>query len=100
MSKVYTQRIITLFSVDNTRLVITDYGSDYACIEEVAKNGQEDTHMSGTVELDDDGQFDWSKEDKDYNMFEKYASKQFAAQILTFFNTHGLPTHDNCENFV
>lgn len=100
MERVYRQKVITSFSVDRTCLVITDYGSDYACIEEDAKNGQEDTHMKGTVELREDGKFDWSDEDNEYNLFAKYASQKFADDIVEFFNKHGLPSHENCENFI
>lgn len=62
----YRQETRYRFEVNETRFVITDWGSDWLYIEEVRKNSQEDSHMVGGIVLKDDGP-EW--EDKEVAEF-------------------------------
>jgi hypothetical protein len=76
------------FTVDGVVIAVTEVGEDYVCVEETRKNGQEDCHMSGTLELDEAGKFVWSE---GKGMFVDYASESLADGILDYLNMFGPP---------
>lgn len=46
-TKAYKRVVEYHFEVEEEVIAITDVGKDYVCVEEVRKNGQEDTHAGG-----------------------------------------------------
>lgn len=72
--------------IDITEIDESDEGVVVA-IEEVEKNGQEDTHMSGALLLDGSG-WRWIEGRR---MFVDYGSERLATAILEFLKTNGLP---------
>lgn len=90
--KAYDRVVEYHFKVDGEVFSITDFGDDYVCVEEVRKNGQEDTHMSGVLVLDENRKFVW---EDGYNMFIEYGWKRLADGIRKYINTHGIPDKAN-----
>lgn len=86
----YEKVITWRFEVEGTLLDITQVGVDgeYVCIEEVEKNGQEDCHMSGVLEVDENGVWGWAEGEE---MFCMYASEGLADGIVAYLNQHGPP---------
>jgi anti-sigma regulatory factor (Ser/Thr protein kinase) len=87
-TKAYKRVVEYHFEVDEEMIAITDVGKDYVCVEEVRKNGQEDTHMSGVLVATMDGKFVWEEGE---SMFIEYGSKELADGIRKHLNTHGFP---------
>lgn len=84
----YTKVIHYHFEVAGEVMAITDVGDDFVCVEEVNKNGQEDSHMVGVLEQCVNGMFIWSEGE---SMFVRYGSKELADGIRKHLNTHGKP---------
>lgn len=76
------------FRVEGEEIAITQIGQDYVCVEEVSKNGQEDTHMAGVLVMTTDGQFVWEEGEE---MFARYTDQSVADGIREYLNKHGLP---------
>lgn len=76
------------FEVEDETIAITDFGANFVCVEEVRKNGQEDTHMSGTLARTAAGTFQWAEGGAS---FFKYGSQELADGIRAYLNKHGLP---------
>ena len=89
---VYTMVTCWKFSVLGWQLSI-EFDDFAAYVEETEKNGQEDTNMSGTVLINDDGTFKW--EEGGDELFVLYGSKTLADGIIEFLNTNGLPSGRN-----
>jgi hypothetical protein len=87
-AEAYTKVVHYHFEVAGEMMSIADVGDDFVCVEEVAKNGQEDSHMVGVLEQSDDGLFAWSEGE---SMFVLYGSKELADGIRKHLNTHGVP---------
>lgn len=92
MKKPYKQDKRWLFTVDDEVLAIVDINKERTVIEieETRKNGQEDTHMRGYMELVN-RKWQWSADDDYPENFSEYYSKRFADSIVKFVNEHGLP---------
>ncbi len=58
-------------------------------IEELKKNGQEDTHMSGTAEYID-GEWSWGVEG-DPSQIKTYGGQHACDEIINYLNTHKHP---------
>jgi len=86
--KAYKRVVEYHFEVEDELIAITDIGKDHVCVEEVRKNGQEDTHMSGVLVATTDGRFVWEEGE---SMFVEYGSKRLADGIRSHLNTHGFP---------
>lgn len=87
-TKSYTRVVEYHFEVEGELIAITDIGKDYVRVDEVRRNGQEDTHMTGVLARAMDGKFVW-QEGKD--LFVEYGSKELADGIVKHLNTHGAP---------
>ena len=74
-------------------LMISDGTKDWVEVEEVRKNGQEDTHMRGCLVKNCDGLWHWDYAD-DGSSFETYGSKHLRAGIQEYLNRHGSPFSD------
>ena len=86
----YIKDVRYLFEVADEVIAITDFDESWVHVEEVRKNGQEDTHMSG--ELVRDGvNWDWNS---GREMFAEYHSEELADAIAEYLNVHGLPKVD------
>lgn len=81
----YKTTIIYEFEIDGEYFGITDFGADFFEVDEMTKNGQEDTHMGGYAVLKD-GAWAW-----DYESFSEYMDAGTAAAILAYVTEHGLP---------
>ena len=63
-------------------------------VEDVRKNGQEDTHMSGVVVLSNDG-WRWDDNEGGSLAFDTYGSDGIAQAIIDYLNEHPHPDlHD------
>lgn len=85
---VYRKQVQYMFAVYGDIWAVTHVSERYLVIEETRKNGQEDTHMSAELTLNDDGK--WQYEDG-REQIEMYESDGMADAILAFFNEHGPP---------
>ena len=86
----YEKKVTYEFEVDGQRLGLEDLGEGFWSVEDLRKNGQEDTHMIETV-LESKGTIDWLLEDNSYNSFVEYTSQRQADAILEFLRANGLP---------
>lgn len=77
------------FEVHGEVFSITEVGKDcdFAVVEEVRKNGQEDCHMVGVVSYGARGVY-WEEGE---NLFVTYGSKEIAKGILLHIAEYGLP---------
>lgn len=83
------RRVVTHeFRVCDELIAITDFDEDFVYVEEVAKNGQEDSHMSGKLVTDCHGVFIWAEGEE---QFIEYHSEKLADGIRQHINRHGLP---------
>lgn len=89
---VYTKVTQYAFNVLGWQLAL-EFDNQAVYIEEMEKNGQEDTHMNGTVLRNDDGTFKW--EEGERRMFVDYGSSRLADGIIEFLDTHGVPSDSN-----
>ncbi len=87
-TETYTRVVEYRFCVCDTAIAITAFGEDWAIVEEVRKNGQEDTHMSGDLEKDENGKFAWNEGE---SQFVTYGSQALADAIREYLDTNGLP---------
>lgn len=78
------------FSVGDEVIAITDIGKDFVCVEEVRKNGHEDTHMKGVLAVADDGGITWEEGE---DMFVQYHSQQLADGIRQYLIDNGFPVY-------
>ena len=86
---VYEKKVTYEFEVDGQQLALEDLGEGFWGVEDLRKNGQEDTHMYETVR-ERNGKIDWVLED-DFNSFAEYESQEQADAILEFLRANGLP---------
>ena len=75
-----------LFEVEGVLYFIDDFTYSYAEVEEVRKNGQEDTHMRGSLLLNEDEKWEWEDEN-----FSCYAGVKTAQAILDYVQHNGIP---------
>lgn len=80
------------FEVNGEVICITDFEDAFVRVEKARKNGQEDTHMSGLLILNDANQYVW---DEGESMFVEYHSQALADAIREHLNTYGPPTEEN-----
>lgn len=90
--KPFTRVVEYHFEVCGELIAITELGNDFVCVEESRKNGQEDTHMSGCLVLNETNTFAWTEGE---SMFVEYHSQKLADGIREHLNTYGLPTSEN-----
>lgn len=88
MAKAYKKVVTYEFEVLETPIAIVEVGDDFVTVEEVEKNGQEDTHMAGVLVATADGNFVWEEGEQ---MFIDYHSNELADGIREYLNTHGFP---------
>lgn len=71
-------------------IAITDIAFDGSCVtvEEVRKNGQEDTHCTGVIAREADVGWTW---DEGRDMFARYHSEKLANAILAHIRIYGIP---------
>lgn len=86
----YQKIVYYRFEVCDTPIDITDIAEDgrQVVIEEVEKNGQEDTHMKGVLEKSESGHWKWVEGE---HMFRDYGSDELADGIVEYLGTHGIP---------
>lgn len=88
MPKPYKRVTHYHFEVGDHNLAIVDKSKDFLTIEEVDKNGQEDTHMIGVLVATEAGSFVW---ESGKNMFDEYGYEGLSDEIREYINTHGIP---------
>lgn len=83
----YKKHIEYLFEVDGEMFAIADIEPDYAYISETRKNGQEDTHQTGSIWRDSLCEpFQWADGCED--------SFDNPDAILAYINKYGLPSYE------
>lgn len=94
---VYNQVTEFHFEVDGVGLAIVDNdldgtGPPWVAIEETRKNGQEDTHMAGSLVWSElpSGEWGWMWEEG-RDMFATYGSESLATAIPKFLTANPLP---------
>lgn len=88
--KPYKKNVSHLFEAGGEFWEVTLFGKEWLEFTEVSKNGQEDTHMSGFVELKDGK---WVLDSDSRRSIDTYGP---GYEVLeAFFNTHGVPCDDN-----
>lgn len=85
MEAPYKKTVIYEFEIDGEYFGITRHDSTSFSVEEMRKNGQEDTHMGGEAILED-GKWKW-----DYESFSDYLGDNVAIAVLAYVQEHGLP---------
>lgn len=91
--KAYKKVIDHTFKVCDVLISITYFNNDAGIIklEEVRKNGQEDTHMKATMYRDDDsGVWEWENGNGN-TMFAEYHSQDLEDSILAYIQQNGCP---------
>ena len=86
MTSPYVKQTSYYFVVDGVGFNITNIHKDWLEIEEDAKNGQEDTHFMGTMELREGR---WVVNECRDNLFYIGISPE---TLEYFINTHGVPS--------
>lgn len=86
--KPYQKVVEYHFEVQDETIAITDIGNDFVCVEEVRKNGQEDSHMVGVLSRTADNTFEWKEGER---MFVEYGSQELADGICAYLSLHGVP---------
>lgn len=86
----YKKIVYYRFEVCGELIDITEIAEDGTVIvlEEVRKNGQEDTHMAGVLEKAESGVWVWEEGE---DSFRDYGSDDLADGILEHINKHGAP---------
>lgn len=89
LSEMYQKIVRYRFEVCGTPIDITEIcdGGKQVVIEEVEKNGQEDTHMSGVLGFDG-SKWAWVEGER---MFCRYGSVSLANGIVEYLNCNGVP---------
>lgn len=89
----YDRRVLYVFEVLDqmfaTAGIETCECETYVEVEEMRKNGQEDTHMSGVFVLTD-GTWVWDR-DPDFNSFDEYWGPDLGPAIEEYLNTNPPP---------
>ncbi len=88
----YKRMVSFEFVVDGIWLVTTGIHRNsngvFIDVEELRKNGEEDTHMHGYLKLTD-GKWSWDPDE--HENFSKYESESFADAIVAFVNENPPP---------
>mgnify|MGYP007077483801 CR=1 FL=1 len=95
----YEKKVSYQFQVgspDSDPYAITEFDDDSCTVEEVRKNGQEDTHIRGTFIK---GQGVWELDLNEGNMFDTYVYSGHAQEIADYLNEHGLPGQFEWVNY-
>lgn len=82
----YSLSLSLNFKVNGVGLAIIDFSEEHLEIEETRKNGQEDTHMSGIMVKDSDGEWVW---DECWS-FETYEGRDFVEAVQKFINENDI----------
>lgn len=80
------------FKVDDEVIAITYFNNESGVIEleEVRKNGQEDTHMKATMYRNNDGVWEWENGNGN-TMFAEYHSEDLEDSIIAYIQENGCP---------
>lgn len=84
--KPYKKQIKYYFEIQEEGIHAYWY-KDTICVEEVRKNGQEDTHCEGQLFFEDDV---WVWYEEPYN-FNRYFGEEFSEEIRNYINNNKLP---------
>ena len=86
--EIYKKHVEYHFEVCGELVALTVSNKNSCYVEEVRKNGQEDTHMSGDPVRNIQGKMEWEDGEE---TFSRYHSKKLADGIQKYVNKHGLP---------
>lgn len=81
------------FRIDGIHFAITRFDADEMEVEELRKNGQEDTHFYGRLESVDDR---WVLEADSRKHLGEYWYYGLADQLEAYINKHGTPSTRSC----
>lgn len=88
----FTRHVSYSFTVRGEDYSVLSFTDTQVCIEEERKNGQEDCHFYGELNLINGR---WVLDDDAVDHLETYMSDEDASAIEAFFNEHGLPVKDS-----
>ncbi len=90
----YESSTVYTFEAGDVTWATITVASDKVMFEETEKNGQEDCHVYGTVELGADGQWQLTEGEEGMRM---YCYATTAERVVAFFNEHGSPVGSGDE---
>lgn len=82
----YVKHVEHRFEVLGEMFAIVAFDPDWVMVEEVRKNGQEDTHMSGELVLC--SEWEWAEGE---GAFVRYGSRELADGIVDYLRRWGVP---------
>lgn len=92
LNSAYTNHITFHFECAGEGWAVTDWSEDTIIFEELRKNGQEDTHISGAEVCFEDGKWKLDEDPGESWGVLFYRDAKTAAALEEFFNKNGTPS--------